>query len=245
MKDKVQSYSDEHLNAYLDNELAGEERTRLIEALRDNEALRQRVCKFEQVRNMVSIAYHDVPEPQNKIESQSRRISPYAGIAASILVVLGLVGGWFGHASFHKNDTGLIDLAENVLVQKPVGTVKPWNVLLHVTSNDPYRLNVLLTETENILREYEAKQQKVSIQILVNGKGLNLLRDDKSPYAKRIAELQSRYDNLVFMACAKAIARVQQRTGKSVPLLPETQIAPSALSEVLNRQREGWTYIKI
>ena len=245
MKDKQFSYSDEHLNAYLDNELAGEERTRLIEELRDNDELRQRVCKLEQVRNMVSIAYHDLPEPQNKIESQSRRFFSYASVAASIFVVLGLLVGWFGHTVYQQNYKSLVQMADNVLTNTPAGSVKPWKVLLHVTSDDPYRLNVLLNETENILREYQDKHQKVAIQILANGKGLNLLRDDKSPYAKRIAKLQSDYDNLVFMACAKAIARVQQRTGKSVPLLPDTRIAPSAVGEVLKRQREGWTYIKI
>jgi len=245
MKDKQINHSDEHLNAYLDNELAGAERASLIEELRDNDELRQRVCKLEQVRNMVSIAYHDIPDPQHKNETHSRRVSSYASIAASVLVVLGLLGGWFGHAAFQENNSGLIDLAENVLINKPVGMVKPWKVLLHVTSDDPYRLNILLNETESILRKYEAKKQKVAIQIIANGKGLNLLRDDKSPYAERIAKLQADYDNLVFMACANAIARVQQRTGQSVPLLPNIRISPSALNAVLNRQREGWTYIKI
>ncbi len=245
MKENHLNYSDEHLNAYLDNELAGEERTHLIEELRDNDDLRQRVCKLEQVRNMVSIAYHDLPEPKLKVESQSKFFSSYASIAASVLVVFGLIGGWFGHAAFQQSDKSLVQLADNVLINKPVGSEKPWKVLLHVTSDDPYRLNVLLNETENILREFEGKQQKVAIQILANGKGLNMLRNDKSPYAKRISKLQSDYNNLVFMACAKAIARVQEKTGQAVPLLPNTKIAPSAINESLNRQREGWTYIKI
>ncbi|MGD8926871.1 MAG: DsrE family protein, partial [Thioalkalispiraceae bacterium] len=118
-------------------------------------------------------------------------------------------------------------------------------VLLHVTSDDRYRLNALLNETENVLKEYQHKQQKVAIQILANGKGLDFLRNDKSQFGKRIAELQSRYDNLVFTACAVAMARVKQETGKDVQLLPNTKVTPSALDEVLRRQKEGWTYIKI
>ncbi len=238
------NYSDEILNAYLDNELASEERKRLIEDLRENDGLRQRVCKLEQVRNMVSIAYHDLPDPQHTLDTQTRNLSSYATIAASILVVVGIVSGWFGHAYLQKDNAGLVALADSVQINTPNGA-QPWRVLLHVTSDDPYRLNVLLNETESILREYQAKQQKVAIQILANGKGLNLLRNDKSPYGKRIAELQENYDNLILMACAQAMARVQQKTGKVVELLPDTQIAPSAISEVLNRQKEGWTYIKI
>jgi len=244
MKNHPSHYSDEILNAYLDNELASEERQRLIEDIRDHEGLRQRVCNLEQIRNMISIAYHDLPEPQQRIETKPRRFSPYVGIAASIMIVFGLIGGWFGHAYLQEDKT-LLQLADSVQVNPPTDLSHPWRVLLHVTSDDPYRLNAMLTETETILREYRAKNQKVAIQILANGKGLNLLRNDKSPYAKRIAELQSNYDNLIFMACARAMARVQQKTGKAVPLLPNIRVAPSALSEALNRQREGWTYIKI
>jgi len=238
------NYSDEILNAYLDNELAGEERKRLIEDLRENDGLRQRVCKLEQIRNMVSIAYHDIPDPQHNLDSKERGLSSFATIAAGILVVVGVVGGWFGHA-YLQQESGLVQLADRVQVNNPADPAHPWKVLLHVTSDDPYRMNVLLDEAEKILHEYRAKQQKVSIQILANGKGLNLLRSDKSKYSKRIADLQSNYDNLIFVACAKAMARVKQKTGKDVQLLPDTQIAPSALGEVLDRQKEGWTYIKI
>ena len=238
------NYSDEILNAYLDNELATEERQRLIEDLRENDGLRQRVCKLEQVRNMVSIAYHDIPDPQHNMDTKQRGLSSFAGIAAGILVVVGIVGGWFGHAYLQQQNS-LVQLADRIQVNNPADPAKPWKVLLHVTSDDAFRLNAVLDEAEKILREYKAKQQKVSIQILANGKGLNLLRSDKSPYSKRIAELQSNYDNLIFMACAKAMARVKQRIGKDVKLLPDTHIAPSALSEALNRQKEGWTYIKI
>lgn len=237
-------YSDEMLNAYLDNELATDDRKRLIEDMRDNDGLRQRVCKLEQVRNMVSVAYHEIPEPSQSQISNRHRYSSFAAMAASILVIVGLVGGWFGHAWLQK-DTGLVNLAESVQINNPTGELQPWRVLLHVTSDDPYRMNVLLNETESILREYQNRQQKVSIQIIANGKGLNLLRNDKSAYGKRIAKLQADYDNIIFMACAQAMARVQKKTGKAVELLPGTRIAPSAVSEVLDRQKQGWTYIKI
>jgi len=237
------TYSDEMLNAYLDNELAGEERQRLIEDLRENDGLRQRVCRLEQVRNMVAIAYHDIPDPQHTLETKGRNFSSFANIAASILILIGIVGGWFGH-SYYQSEKSLVELADSVQVSNP-GNAQPWRVLLHVTSDDPYRLNILLNEAESILSEYKNKQQKVAIQILANGKGLNLLRNDKSPYSQRIAELQAKYDNIIFMACAQAMARVQQKTGKAVQLLPNTQVAPSAVSEVLKRQHEGWTYLKI
>lgn len=238
------NYSDEMLNAYLDNELAGEERKRLIEDLRDNDGLRQRVCRLEQVRNMVSIAYHDIPDPKGTMKTKYRGFSSFTAVAASIMIIVGIVGGWLGH-SYLQKDNSLVQLADSIQVNDPANTARTWRVLLHVASNDQFRLNALLEETENILKQYENKKQKVSIQILVNGKGLNLLRSKNSPYGKRIASLKKRYKNITFVACARALNRLKQEKGIDLKLVPEAQVVPSALREVLQRQKEGWTYIKI
>ncbi len=247
MSHKGFKYSDEMLNAYLDNELAGEERKRLIEDLRENDGLRQRVCELEQVRNMVSIAYHDIPDPKRTMKTKDRGFSFFTAVAASIMVIVGIVGivgGWLGH-SYLQKDNSLVQLADSIQINDPTNTAQTWRVLLHVASNDQFRLNALLEETENILKKYENKKQKVSIQILANGKGLNLLRSKDSPYGKRIASLKKRYKNITFVACARALRRLKQEKGIDLKLVPEAQIVPSALREVLQRQKEGWTYIKI
>ena len=244
MSSNTNSYSDEMLNAYLDNELASDERKRIMLELRSDKELQERVCRLEQVRNMVSIAYHDIADPRQPERRQSAmRLSRRTAIAASLFIAIGALAGWSGHNLFQREDS-LISLARQLQINDH-NNEQTWKVLLHVTSDEPHRLVTLLDETENILREYEHRRQKVAIQILANGNGLNLLRSDKSIYGKRIAALQSRYHNLIFMACAKAMAQVQNTTGRSVPLLPNTQITPSALGEVLHKQREGWTYIRI
>jgi len=237
-------YSDEMLNAYLDNELHSDERKNILHDLRTDKELQDRLCQLEQVRNMVSIAYHEVPDPAMPDDNTRRGLTRKTAVAAgAVFAIVGALAGWMGH-SYLKQDTSLVSLANQVQVNQPSST-QAWKVLLHVTSDEPHRLETLLNETEKILSEYDNRQQKVAIQVLANGKGLNLLRSDKSKYGKRIADLQKKYDNLIFMACAKAMSRVQQKTGNSVELLPATQIAPNALGEVLDKQRQGWTYIKI
>lgn len=238
-------YSDEMLNAFLDDELHSEERKHIIHDLRTDRDLQERLCQLEQIRKMVSIAYYDVPASEEQPATHMpRRQKHRTTIAAGmVLAIVGVLSGWLGH-SYLKQDDSLVSLADQVQYNQP-GVAQPWKVLLHVTSDDPYRLNIMLEEAEKILREYEHRQQAVTIQVLANGNGLNLLRSDTSHYAKRIAALQKRYHNLIFTACANAMARVEHKTGKPVHLLPATEITPSALGEVLNKQREGWTYIKI
>lgn len=236
-------FSDEILNAYIDNELDQSERKAVIEAIQDNPELGQRICKIEHVRSMLRVAYQEPIKIEQSSNNKRLLTRRYASIAASILLVVGFAIGWTLHTTQSTN--ALLSIAKNNQSNVAVGQEQDWNVLLHVTSDDPYRLKVVLDETESILKDFESRQQKVSIKILANGKGLNLLRNDTSPYAQRIKNLQNEYENVVFVACSKAIERLETEKGIRVELLPNTQIAPSAVNEVLNRQREGWTYIKI
>ncbi|MBI1423449.1 MAG: hypothetical protein GC149_08300 [Gammaproteobacteria bacterium] len=237
-------FSDEMLNAYLDNELAPDERKRFLEVLRCDNELRGKVARLDQVRNMIKVSYQELePDADEDVTPRKRYFLRYAAVAA-IYVVVGSVIGWYAHNEIQEPAT-LVQMAEEIHYNKPVSASQPWHILLHVTNNEPHRLNVLLNQTEKILREYQDRPGQVSVRILANGKGLNLLRDDTSPYGKRIEELQREYHNLVFVACAEAIKQVELKTGKKVTLLPHVEVTPSALGEVLSREREGWTYVKI
>jgi intracellular sulfur oxidation DsrE/DsrF family protein len=241
-----QPFSDEYLNAYLDNELDAEDKRRLLSALREDESLRARLCQLEQVRKMVSLAYSDV-NLTNDGTQKGRRVfgGPMrAAIAASVLLVMGILIGWVAHVPATSNEPSLLSLADQVRLQ-PQRNDNAWKVLLHVTSDDPYRINVMLDETERLLKEYKSDPRDLDIEILANGKGLNMLRSDTSKFKGRIEQLQKHYSNLAFYACGKAIERLKKEQGIDVQLLPNVNRARSALSRSMKRQKEGWTYIKI
>ena len=243
MKEQA-GFSDEMLNAYLDNELAPDERKRFLEVLRCDHALRGKVARLDQVRNMVKVSYQELePADDEDVTPPKRYFFRYAA-AAAVYIIVGSVIGWYAHTEVQEPTT-LVQLAQEIRYNKPVSLNQPWHILLHVTNSEPHRLNVLLDQTEKILREYQNRPGQVSVRILANGKGLNLLRDDTSPYGKRIEELQRQYHNLAFVACAEAIKQVELKTGKKVTLLPHVEVTASALSEVLSREKEGWTYLKI
>ena len=90
MKD---TFSDEHLNAYLDNQLAAEERAQLLEALRQDSELSARVCKLQKVKEMVQLAYHNFDAEQ--VIQPKRRANPvWPAIAASFLLAIGFTSGY-------------------------------------------------------------------------------------------------------------------------------------------------------
>lgn len=243
-----ETFSDEHLNAFIDGELDDFERDQLLDILRRDKALNARVCDLQKVRELVQHAYRQPPQPpRDSNESEKSGMSRFtAGIAASVILGLGITVGWNVHEQQHPQGS-LLDIAQSVQLDPSQAANNPsWRVVLHVTTADPYRLKTVLDEAEGLLQQHTADNQKVAVEILANGRGLNLLRKDTSAFAERIRELQSRYDEtLAFRACQNAINRLKLEKNIDVTLLPEAKVVPTAIGEVILRQQEGWAYVQI
>ena len=236
-------FSDEFLNAYLDGELDPTETGKLLQELRHNTELNTRLAKLKNVREMVRYAYSNIKTPYDVDTKPSPRRKMMYSLAASFLLGLGMLIGWQLHFSTEQQGS-LLDIANAMQIptQNAQGELK---LVLHVTTEDRRKLNTVLDEAESLLKEYETGTHKVKLDILTNGKGLSLLRKDKSPFATRIHDLQKRYSNLSFKACQQAINRLKLEKGIQARMLPEAIIVPSALGEIIRKQKEGWSYIKI
>jgi intracellular sulfur oxidation DsrE/DsrF family protein len=64
----------------------------------------------------------------------------------------------------------------------------------------------------------------------------------RSPYAA--ARMKQRHANLNWVACGQSINRLRN-DGEKVTLLPAIQTAPTAISEIVTRLQQGWTYVRV
>jgi len=83
------------------------------------------------------------------------------------------------------------------------------------------------------------------LEILTNSDGVALVTNNHKQYNHRLQKLQQKYQNLVVMACGKTLKRLQRTQGKPVDLLPQTGVVISAINQIVKRQKEGWSYIRI
>jgi intracellular sulfur oxidation DsrE/DsrF family protein len=245
MNDK-DPYSDEHLNAFIDGELDKPETGQLLDELRYNKQLDERITDLQKIREMVRYAYHEKVPSQNegKQPLRSPKKSRMA-LVASVMMLFGTLLGWNLHQQ-SQSSQGLLEIAEAMQLKAPVSAQQnEIRLMLHVTTDDHMKLETVLNETEKFLDASQQGNRKVKLDILTNGKGLKLLAATHSPFENRIKDLQQRFNNLTFKACQNAINRMQKRTGKELKMLPDTVTVPSALGEVMKKQKEGWSYIKI
>jgi len=244
MKNKSH-FSDEFLNAYLDNELTHADKIRLLDAVREDEQLDQRLCQLQRVHNMVQLAYNDVyptTDSQTHRHKSNSKITRFA-TAATVLLFLGGLGGWFTHHYFNTQ-SGLTEIVQELHTNSPASNT-PWKLLVQVSNRDVRRFGILMDETERLLKTAAQNNEQLTIQILANAQGIELLKDDQSPTALRIKQLRRQYNNLLLTACGQSLEKLRSQNRPVPKLLEEAHIVQSAIQQVIEKHRLGWTYIKI
>lgn len=233
--------SQEYLNAFVDGELAAGERDEALSRLECDAAFKGAVCELRVMKELVRGAYADLPSGRKSLAFRCPPVWRQA-LVAGLFLCLGLGSGWFAHGLSAPN--GLERLAGLPGGYTPISLsdrVDSDKVVLHLDSSDPARLDSVLELADRLLGQRGARGQ---VAVVVNSNGLNLLRQDVSPYRARIERLSRRHANLAFLACGQTIARLKQE-GVDVVLVPEAGVASSAINEILTRMGQGWVYVKV
>ncbi len=233
-------FSQEYLNAFVDDELVDEERRRALARLETDHDFKEAVCERRTLKELVRGAYADVPV---RLGASGRSWQPAwrHAVAAALLVVLGAAGGWLARDNAENGRLELAGLPSGYQAVALTGRPDPDKILLHLDSSEPERLAAVLDLAETLL---DRRGAQARLNVVVNSYGVNLLRRDMSPYMDRIRSLEQRHANLAFVACGQTVARLK-REGDRVELLPEARLAPSAIQEITSRMGEGWVYIKV
>ncbi|HEC11847.1 MAG TPA: hypothetical protein ENI80_01100 [Acidiferrobacteraceae bacterium] len=239
-----QKFSDEFLNAFIDNQLTPEEKSDAFVAISQDESLNRRVCELRKVRDLVQLACTAPPPPP--IHGASERCGLWSrigfrSIAASILG-LGIAIGWVLHTTTPHQIAPTGHQVSALTSPLPAKGIK---VLLHLNSGDPERMNELLDEAESLLKFYKKTNQIARVEIITNGGGINLLRADTSPDPARIKRLYRDWNNLAFVACQNTIDRLEREQNINLVLLPEAVVIDSAVAQIMRRQLQGWAYIQV
>lgn len=237
-------YSDEHLNAFIDGQLDTAEKSEILDAIRHDVELSQRVCKLQKLKNLIQLSYKsvEVPEHHKENKNSAHSLNFRWVAAASFLLAIGTIAGWVSNQTLNKS--ALAEIAEVTQYKTDTTNSENWKVMLHVSTDDPNRLNIVLDEAEALLKQYANSTRKLELEILTNNKGMTLVTNNGESYSKRLQALQTKYQNLVLMACGETLKRISV-THKKLPLLPKTNVVSSALNQIVKRKKEGWTYIRI
>lgn len=114
---------------------------------------------------------------------------------------------------------------------------QPYKVVFDLTSQDQLDQQAVL----RWIREVSAVNPKTEMEVVMYGRGLDLVVAGKTTLAAGVQEAMNNA-HASFRVCA--IAMKNQQVDKS-QLLPNVQVVPDGIGEIVAKQRAGWGYIKV
>jgi uncharacterized protein len=237
----VTTPSDERLNLLIDGELTAADADELLEQLRTDAALRERVGQLRLARDLVRHAYAGVAAPVRTAPAVADPRRWRAAAAAFAAIGFGGVLGW----TLHEQAAAPTDGARQLAAQSQRAPhAESSRVILHLSSGAPGDALAVLERAEGIFESAQSAGRTVAVEIVANSGGLDLLREGVSAQAGRIAGLRAAYPGLSLVACGQTAQRLRE-SGTEVLLLPGTITASSALDQIVLRMQQGWAYVRI
>ncbi|MDO8706498.1 MAG: hypothetical protein Q7J84_16280 [Sulfuricaulis sp.] len=230
-------FSDEFINAFVDDQLTPEEKSQVYANLSGNDALNRRICQVRKIHDLVQLAYKEPPMPAKNTASFVARRKYGLGLAAGLTLLIGGVFGWFLHQSSASHNVAM--------AQTTVDAQTPVKVLFHVSDGQTAHLKSVLDDVEDLMKYYQRTSQKARVEVITNGEGLSLLLAGVSPYRERIQKMQQEYHDLTFVACQNTIDRYQNELGLTAKLLPGVVVIDSGVAQIMRRQLQGWAYLQV
>lgn len=233
-------FSEAEINAFLDCRLEPRRRLHMQEAMVADREFAEQVRRMQAAHTLVEDVYRSVPVPDAPawvLAGGSLRLRSLAAVLVLAMLGSGMLG-WLVSQRTQPAPPPLQSLAQ--YAARPADSGK---ILLHISSADPERVTAALDAAERILRRSRDQNQRTRLEIVANAEGLAILREG-SPYAQRIQSMLRQYRTISFKACGIAMETARLKEGVEVRLVPEAQRVDAALDRILNRIREGWTYIR-
>lgn len=135
---------------------------------------------------------------------------------AALAVALAALAGYFAPASAQAADK--------------------YRVVFHVTENNPEKWNIVLNNVGNVQKDLG--RENVQIEIVTHGPGINMLKADSQVAARLAQALDS---NVVLDACENTM-RAAHVT--KADMYGGVSFVPSGVVHILQREREGWLYLR-
>lgn len=130
-------------------------------------------------------------------------------------------------------------------MEDPTATKKKEHrLILQVNTNDPAAMNLALNNATNVAQYYKDAGEKVKIEVVTFGPGLNMLRDDTSPVKSRLEEMALSTPEVSFKACGNTQEKMQKAESKDIPIVRQAEVVKSGVVRVMELQEKGWTYVK-
>jgi uncharacterized protein len=113
----------------------------------------------------------------------------------------------------------------------------PYRVVFDLTSKDSLEQKAVM----RWVREISASNPKAQLEVVMYGKGLEMVMPEKSTVTSEVKEAMKN-PNTSFAVCEAAMKNNKVERSQ---LFPGVKTVPDGIYEIISKQSEGWGYIKV
>ena len=113
----------------------------------------------------------------------------------------------------------------------------PYRVVFDLTSRDTLEQKAVL----RWLREVSTSSPKAEMEVVMYGKGFELVMPERSAYVADVKEAMKN-PNIKFKVCAVAL---RNNSVDKSQLIPGVETVPDGIYEIVSKQQSQWGYIKV
>ncbi len=112
-------------------------------------------------------------------------------------------------------------------------------VVIQVSTDDARSQNIALNNAVNLQKALGP--DNIAIEIVAFGPGLGMLTQ-QSPVKERVTSLA--LQNVDFKACGNTMKKVKAQTGFDPELLEGIEVVPAGVLHIIQRQKQGFAYVR-
>ncbi|WP_426435755.1 hypothetical protein [Bradyrhizobium genosp. P] len=116
-------------------------------------------------------------------------------------------------------------------------------VVILISNNEPYAMGHAISYSANLAKYFAGRGAKLQIEVVANGKGIDVFRADKTALAGPLAVLRQSLPNLTYSMCASSKAIAEANEHVVIPLIDGAVLVPFGIGRVVDLQLKGWAYI--
>lgn len=226
------------LASFVDGELDAQGSEIVIRLMEQDSGIRDQVYQLRRTKDLMRISFGNASASTREIEhcrmAWWQRLPPrFAASFAAIIISFsaGMLSDDLLTRSIQHQAAGPARLMEN-----------RDKVILHISQADKTQYMKALNYVENFLRKHRADESR--IEVVAHANGIDLLRQDTSPYKNRIISLMEHYPNIHFLACANGL-KVLRENGVAVKIIKGVVTDETVMDHIIARIHQGWSYIKV
>jgi hypothetical protein len=115
-------------------------------------------------------------------------------------------------------------------------TLAQHHVVIQISEGDAFKQRIVLNNVANLLKHYGP--DRIQIEVVAYGPGLRLLFED-NPNEQRIASMMKQ--GVTFSACSNTMSNMDKKLSD---LVQGCRTVPGGVVQILERQEQGWGYIR-